>query len=198
MEKTTNFETYLSKNTPWKDALTMLRATVLALPLAETIKWGAPFYTFDNKQIVGLAAFKSYVALWFPQGALLKDPQKKLINAQEGITKGNRQWRFCSVEEIVENQKLIAEYIGESIANLQQGLAVRPQQKKVDMPKELGGLLAKDTGLKAAFEAFTNFKKTEFMEYIAEAKREATRQTRLEKIIPMIQKGEGLNDIYRK
>lgn len=198
MEKTTNFETYLSKNAPWKEALTTLRAIVLALPLAETIKWGAPFYTFDNKQVVGLAAFKSHVALWFPQGALLKDPQKKLINAQEGITKGNRQWRFCSVEEIEENQKLIAEYIGESITNLQQGLATRPRQKKVDMPKELGDLLAKDTGLNASFEAFANFKKTEFMEYIAEAKRETTRQTRLEKIIPMIQKGEGLNDIYRK
>lgn len=193
-----NFETYLSKNTSWKEALTTLRAIMQAKPLSETIKWGAPFYTFENKQIVGLAAFKSHVALWFPQGALLKDPQKKLINAQEGVTKANRQWRFCSVEEIEENQKLIAEYIDESIANLKQGLAVSPQQKKVEMPKELGDLLIKDTGLKVRFEAFTNFKKTEFMEYIAEAKREATRQTRLEKIIPLIQKGEGLNDVYRK
>jgi uncharacterized protein YdeI (YjbR/CyaY-like superfamily) len=138
------------------------------------------------------------VALWFPQGSLLKDLHKKLINAQEGITKGNRQWRFQSLQEIEENQMLIVEYINESISNLKQGLSVKPQQKKLVMPKELGDLLANNAILRTNFEAFTNFKKNEFMEYISEAKREVTRQSRLEKIISLIQKGEGLNDIYRK
>lgn len=198
MVKTTDFETYLSKNTSWEKVLIKLRTIVLALPLDETIKWGKPFYSFGGKQVVGLAAFKSHVALWFPQGALLKDPYKKLINAQEGITKGNRQWRFSSLQEIEESQKLIAEYVCESIANLKQVIYVKPQQKKVDMPKELHELLTKDAKLMASFEAFTSFKKTEFMEYIAVAKRDATRQTRMEKIIPLILKGVGLNDKYRK
>jgi uncharacterized protein YdeI (YjbR/CyaY-like superfamily) len=191
-------ENYFSKNGTWKEALNTLRKMVLALPLDETLKWGAPFYTFGGKQVVGLAAFKSYVALWFPQGSLLKDLHKKLINAQEGITKGNRQWRFQSLQEIEENQMLIVEYINESISNLKQGLSVKPQQKKLVMPKELGDLLANNAILRTNFEAFTNFKKNEFMEYISEAKREVTRQSRLEKIISLIQKGEGLNDIYRK
>ncbi len=84
--------------------LTTLKTIVLALQVDETIKWGAPFYTFGGKHVIGLADFKLHVAVWFPQGALRKDPQKKLINAQKGITKGNRQWRFCSLQEIEENQ----------------------------------------------------------------------------------------------
>jgi len=68
--------------------------------MTETIKWSAPVYTFEGKNLVGLGAFKSYVGLWFFQGSLLNDKKKKLINAQEGKIKALRQWRFNSVKEI--------------------------------------------------------------------------------------------------
>ena len=55
--------------------------------LLETIKWGVPVYTLNDKNVLGMGAFKSYVGIWFFQGAFLDDPQKKLINAQEGKTK---------------------------------------------------------------------------------------------------------------
>ncbi|WP_378173280.1 YdeI/OmpD-associated family protein [Aquimarina sp. SS2-1] len=51
--------------------------------------------------------------------------------------------------------------------------------------------------MKVRFGKLTPFKQKEYKEYIATAKREATRISRVEKIIPMILKGIGLNDTYR-
>lgn len=98
-----------------KDILIVLRGLLRTTELFETVKWGAPVYTFYGKNIVGLGAFKSYVGLWFFQGVLLKDDAKVLINAQENITKALRQWHFASVEEV--DDKLILEYVNEAIKN---------------------------------------------------------------------------------
>lgn len=96
----TPVEIYIHKKEAWKQELTLLRSVFTNLPLEETIKWGAPTYVFKGKNIVGLAAFKKYCGLWFFQGVLLEDKQKKLINAQEGKTKAMLQWRFYTKDEI--------------------------------------------------------------------------------------------------
>jgi uncharacterized protein YdeI (YjbR/CyaY-like superfamily) len=80
--------------------LIVMREILCSTELKETIKWGTPVYTINDKNIVGLGSFKSYVGLWFYQGVFLKDEAGVLINATEGITKAMRQWRFNSVEEI--------------------------------------------------------------------------------------------------
>jgi uncharacterized protein YdeI (YjbR/CyaY-like superfamily) len=87
-------EEYIANNKDWQKSLILLRDILLSTQMTETIKWGVPVYTFEGKNIVGTTAFKSYVGLWFFQGALLKDKKKKLINAQTGKTKALRQWRF--------------------------------------------------------------------------------------------------------
>ncbi len=43
----------------------------------------------------------------------------------------------------------------------------------------------------------TPYKQRDYCEYIAEAKQQKTKESRLEKIIPMISKGQGLNDKYK-
>ncbi|MEH6705022.1 MAG: DUF1801 domain-containing protein, partial [Galbibacter orientalis] len=82
MTKPNNVEEYIASNVPWKEELSMLRSVINTTEMEETIKWGVPTYTLSNKNIVGIAAFKSYVGLWFHNGALLKDKAKVLINAQ--------------------------------------------------------------------------------------------------------------------
>ncbi len=57
--------------------------------------------------------------------------------------------------------------------------------------------LQNNSALKAAFEKFSPYKQKEFWEYMATAKQEKTKVTRLEKIAPMIMEGKGLNDKYR-
>lgn len=188
---------YISKQEKWNNELILLRSIFKDLPLEETIKWRAPTYVFNNKNIVGLAAFKNYFGLWFFQGALLKDKEKVFINAQEGKTKAMLQWRFNSIDEI--NTKLIKEYVLEAIENVKKGKEIKPDRSKKELiiPDILKQELHNNKDLKIKFEEFSLSKQREFANYISEAKREQTKIKRLEKIIPMILKGVGLNDKYK-
>jgi uncharacterized protein YdeI (YjbR/CyaY-like superfamily) len=96
----------------WATELEILQTIISKTNLVETIKWGAPVYTLNGKNIVGITGFKNHFALWFYKGVDLKDEYKVLVNAQEGVTKSLRQWRFTSKSEI--NEKLILEYIEEA------------------------------------------------------------------------------------
>ena len=96
----------------WATELEILQTIISKTNLVETIKWGAPVYTLNGKNIVGITGFKNHFALWFYKGVELKDTNKVLVNAQEGVTKSLRQWRFTSKLEI--NEKLILEYIEEA------------------------------------------------------------------------------------
>lgn len=186
---------YIEKKTTWSEELKQLRSILSKLPVEETVKWGSPFYTSGEKNIVGMSVFKNYFGLWFIQGALLKDEQKVLINAQEGKTSAMRQWRFTSVEEIDED--LIRTYVLEAIDNQKQGKEIKPKKKPLIIPQLLQQAFDSDSELKEKFEAMTLGKKRDYADHISDAKREATKLARLEKIIPMIKSGIGLYDKYK-
>ncbi|WP_235318217.1 DUF1801 domain-containing protein [Polaribacter sp. Hel1_85] len=63
---------YIAKKENWKTELELLRSVFAELPVEETIKWGAPTYVFNGKNIVGLAAFKGYCGLWFFSRSIIK------------------------------------------------------------------------------------------------------------------------------
>lgn len=188
---------YIEKKESWSKELSTIRKVLLELPLEETIKWGAPTYTYNGKNIVGLAAFKNYCGLWFFQGALLKDDQKVLINAQEGKTKAMLQWRFSSMEEI--DVELIKSYALEAIENQKEGRAIKSQKntRPLIIPELFQKELDENSQLKEKFEAFSLSYKREYTDYISNAKREETKQKRLQKIIPMILEKKGLHDKYK-
>lgn len=179
----------------WTEELEILKSILNKTELVETIKWGAPIYTFNNKNVIGIGGFKSYFGVWFMNGVFLKDEAKVLVNAQEGVTKALRQWRFNSKAEI--DEKLLLAYIKEAIENEKKGLAHKPE-KKVMLPSDFfTNELQKDKKLVAAFEQFSTYKQKEFIEYIDTAKQEKTKIDRFEKIKPMILQNKGLNDKYR-
>ena len=188
---------YISKKSEWKEELNLLRSIFKDLPLEETIKWGAPTYVYNGKNVVGLAGFKNYCGLWFFQGALLKDKHKVFINAQEGKTKAMLQWRFNSLKEI--DASLIKEYVLEAIGNVEAGREIKPDRTKKELiiPMEFLSELNSKSELKKCFDNFTLSKQREYANYISEAKRETTKLKRLEKIIPMIINGVGLHDKYK-
>lgn len=189
-------EEYVAQHPEWEAALTKLRAVLLATELEETVKWGAPCYTLDGKNVVGIGAFKAYAGLWFHQGALLSDPDGVLINANEGKTRGLRQWRFASGQPIKVAR--VKAYLSEAIANQRAGKQILPDRSKpVVVPPELTAALKQRATSRKAFDALTPGKRREYADYIAEAKREATKQSRIEKILPMIEAGVGLHDKYR-
>ena len=188
-------EQFIDKKSEWKEALTKLRKILQETDLEESIKWGAPVYSFGTKNVVGLGAFKSYVGLWFFQGVFLKDDAKVLENAQEGKTKALRQWRFASANEI--DVDLVKAYVHEAIENQKAGKELKPQKKKLEIPMELTSMFKQDKDLKSAFESLTPGKQKDYAEHISSAKQEKTRLSRLEKAIPMIKDGVGLHDKYK-
>jgi len=114
MPQITSIDDYLARHNRWSDSLTTLRRILRSTDLEETIKWGMPTYTLNGKNVLILAAFKNHAALWFVNGASLKDPAGKLVNAQEGKTKSQRQWRFGQGEDIDET--LVRRYVIDAIA----------------------------------------------------------------------------------
>lgn len=196
MNKTRSVADYIAKSEFWVAELKLLRDVLVQTGLEECIKWGAPCYTYKDKNVVGLGAFKSYFGLWFHQGALLKDPNKKLLNAQEGKTKALRQWRMTTKQDI--KPSIIRRYVNESIANIDAGNEIKPARaKSARVPEELGDALNNNLKLREAFNDLTPGKRREYAQYIDEASRAATKIRRIEKIVPMIIKGQGLNDRYR-
>jgi uncharacterized protein YdeI (YjbR/CyaY-like superfamily) len=199
MKRYQTVDDFIAGHEKWQSGLKTLREILLDTELEEGLKWGAPIYTLYNKNVVGIGAFQSYMGLWFHQGAFLTDPAGKLLNAREGVTKGLRQWRFQASEEIRTDLVLIKSYILEAIANQKEGKEIKFERKKeLVMPEEFQEAFRDDAELRAAFDQFTPGRQREFADYIAEAKREATRLRRLEKIRLMILQGIGLNDKYRK
>lgn len=189
-------EDYINKNAHWGDALKKLREIVLSVGLEETIKWGMPVYTAHGQNIVGIAGFKNHFGLWFYQGALLEDAKKILVNAQEGKTKAMRHWRMESAKDI--KPTLIKAYIKEAISKAAAGEAIKPDRgKPVVIPAKLKAALASDKKAAAAFKTLTPGKKRDYADYITDAKRDDTKDRRIEKILPMIIKGIGLNDKYK-
>ena len=123
---------YLVGHEEWRPVLERLRAVMNDSELDETVKWGAPCYTLNGKNLIGLGAFKDFVSIWFHQGALLRDEHGVLVNAQEGRTRALRQWRVRNEDEI--DEALLRTYVEESIENQRQGREIkgRPEQTPSD------------------------------------------------------------------
>ncbi len=188
---------YINGLEKWKEEITLLRSVLNQLPLEEDIKWGIPAYIYKKKNILGLSAFKNYCGLWFHQGVFINDEHHLLINAQKDRTKAMRQMCFNSLKEI--DVAIVKQYVLEAMANSEAGLEVKPKRNTslIIIPDALKLALSKNEKLNYKFNEFSKSKQREFCEHISSAKRENTKQKRLEKIIPMILNGVGLNDKYR-
>lgn len=196
MKTNQKVDAYIEKKAEWREVLESLRRLCLSTEMEETVKWGMPTYTIAKKNVVGFVAFKNHVALWFHHGVFLKDPNKKLVNAQEGTTKGMRQWRFTSMVDL--EPATVSAYLEEAIQNEKDGKRIKNERaKKVEIPSELSEALNGNTALQKSFDLLSPGKKREFAAYIGSAKQAKTRQNRLEKCIPLIMDGIGLNDRYR-
>ena len=183
-------------NEIWEVELEILRSIIIQTQLVATNKWGGEVYTHNNKNIIGIGGFKNFFTIWFFNGVFLKDELKVLVNANEGVTKGLRQWRFTTKDEI--NEKHILAYINEAIANEEKGLSIQPEKRELVPSDFFASELKNHKLFTAAFQKLTPFKQREYIEYVDSAKQEKTKMTRLEKIKPMVLNGIGLNDKYRK
>ena len=187
---------YIETHPTWEKELESLRAIMQNTELEECIKWGAPVYALKGKNVAGIAAFKNHCALWFFNGALLKENTLALHNAQEGKTKALRQIRFEKGDKI--EPEILQKYVLEAIQIQREGKEIKPvPSKELVVPSELKVAFREDKDLEKSFQQLTKGKQREYADYISQAKRETTKQSRLEKIKPMIKNGEGLHDKYK-
>lgn len=187
-------DAYLKNAKRWREEMEMLRALLLDTPLTEELKWGKPCYALNDGNVVLIVGFKEYCALLFCKGALLKDPHGILIQPTEN-TQASRQLRFTSTKEIVKLKSVIKACFAEAIAVEKAGLDVT--YKKVTefkVPEEFQAKLDELPELKSAFEALTPGRRRAYLLYFSGAKQSKTRETRVEKCMPDILEGKGLDD----
>ena len=184
MNKIRSIKEFVLLHAEWDAQLRQLIGVMEQTELSASIKWGAPVYSLDGKNVIGLGAFKNHIAIWFFQGVFLKKNTALLVNAQEGKTKALRQIRFERNDHISNASNI--PYIKEAIANQKAGLELKAKPKSLEIPEELEAILNGNKLLKDAFHDLSNWKQKEYAQFIDEAKKQATRTNRIEKIEPLI------------
>lgn len=186
-------DTYLSHLKQWQDESRNLRRIILDCQLTEELKWRQPCYTIDGSNVVIIQGFKEYCAVMFFKGALLKDEDGVLV--APGKSQAGRQIRFTNLREIMAMEPLLKAYIHEAIDVEKAGLKVKLKETSdFEKPEEFQAYLDNDPALKTAFEALTPGRQRNYLHYFSEAKQSKTRESRVEKCIPRILEGKGLND----
>ena len=185
---------FFNKDTKWQEEYSELRMLVLDCGLTEELKWGCPCYTIQTSNIVLIHGFKNYCALLFMQGALLKDEKRILIQQTENVQSA-RQIRFTNIQEILKNKSTIKAYIKEAIKIDKAGLKVELKKTtEYKIPEEFQNVLNDMSELKTAFYNLTPGRQRGYLLYFSAAKQSKTRESRIEKYIPQILKGKGLDD----
>lgn len=192
--RTPKVDGFIRKNKAWREELETLRAIVLDCGLTEEVKWRVPCYTFEGGNVVLINVLKEYCAISFFKGALLKDAKRILVKPGEN-TQAARMVRFTAVQEIVKLESTLKAYIKEAIKAEKAGLKVQLKDiSEREAPEELQTKLDAMPALKKAFNALTPGRRRAYFLHIAGAKQSKTRATRVEKCIPRILDGKGLND----
>lgn len=185
---------FFKKDGPWHDAYERLRTIALDSGLTEELKWGCPCYTLNESNVVLIHGFKDYCAYLFMKGALLKDPKKILIQQTKNVQSA-RQIRFKHVDEIADMETVLKSYIKDAILVEKSGLRVEMKEtKEFEMPEEFKSVLDATPKLKNAFYSLTPGRQRGYLLYFSSAKQAKTRESRIEKYIPQILKGKGLED----
>ncbi|WP_373926470.1 YdeI/OmpD-associated family protein [Paludisphaera borealis] len=185
---------YFTKAKKRQEELKKLRVIALDCELTEELKWGAPCYTFQKRNIILIHTFHEYCAILFFKGALLNDTAGILIQ-QTKNTQAGRQIRFTTILEIVEMETILKAYIHEAIEVEKSGLKVKLKTtSEFTIPEEFLTKLDTIPALKTAFDALTPGRQRAYILYFSAPKQSKTRQSRIEKHTQRILDGKGLDD----
>lgn len=182
---------------PWNAELKMLRKIVLDCGLTEELKWGVPCYTYQGKNVLLVSAFKEYAAISFFKGSLLNDAVG-LLKKPGKSSQASRVLKYTEVKDILETEAAIKAYVFEAIEVEKVGLKVEFKKNPEPIPEELEVRLEEDPLFKDAFEALTPGRQRGYIIHFSQPKQSKTRVSRIEKCIPKILNGEGLNDKYQQ
>ena len=185
---------YFDKARSWQEEIRSMRTIALDCGLTEELKWGVPCYTFEKRNIVLIHVFKEYCAYLFFKGSLLNDSNNILVQQTENV-QAARQIRFTNTREIVKMEAILKNYIYEAIEVERAGLKVNfKKNTELKFPDEFKIKLKQFPALKTAFDALTPGRQRAYNLYFSAPKQSKTRESRIEKCMPQILQGKGLND----
>jgi uncharacterized protein YdeI (YjbR/CyaY-like superfamily) len=187
-------DAYLTKAKIWKNEMEELRTILLNCDLTEELKWGKPCYSFENKNLFIIQAFKTNCALGFFKGELINDEKGLLVKPGEN-TQSGRMIRFTDLKEITKIKGTLKTYIKEAIAQEKKGTKTIIKEKAdLVLTEELQTVLNKNAKFKKAFEALTPGRQRAYHIFFSAAKQSQTREARIEKYKQQILDGKGIND----
>lgn len=187
-------DAFIEKSDKWQKEMLKLREILLECGLTEELKWKQPCYTFNGANILIIANFKSFVALSFFKGVLMRDSEG-VLEKLGANSQSVRSVKFTAVQEIIHAKAFIKSYIFEAIEIEKSGLkAEKKESKKLNFPEELFQLFEENSEFKAAFEALTPSRQRGYNLFFSAAKQSATRISRIEKYKDRIFNGKGIND----
>lgn len=169
--------------------------------LAETIKWGRPFFTHRGRSVCNMAAFKAHCIFGFwddeVRAVVERDGQGKAEEA------GGQCGRIARIEDLPDAAKL-GGYLSEAVRRLESGEALRPRPE-VDAvrkpewlpPEDLARRLSQNPRAAATFEKFSPSRRRDYIEWITEAKREETRRKRLDTAVEWMAEGKARHWKYQ-
>jgi uncharacterized protein YdeI (YjbR/CyaY-like superfamily) len=198
----TRIDAYIAKSADFaKPILNHLRKLVhKACPdAAETIKWGMPFFETSGSILCNMAAFKEHCSFGLWNAPLLKDPEG-ILQVKDKNAMGHFD-RITSLKDLPADKIIIA-YLKEGAALNEQGIK-KPAAKKapkpeLPVPPELATALKRNKKARTAFEEFPPSHRREYIEWIAEAKTDATKEKRVATTIGWLEEGKSRNWKYQK
>lgn len=182
----------VSRATSWQDEIQKLRSILLDCGLDEELKWGKPCYTFEGKNVAVIQPFKNHCSLMFFKGVLIRDTHD-LLRSQGSNTQSAMRLEFTDKDQI--NKAVVKDYVKRAIDVEKAGLKVDfKARQELEYPEELTRILNKDKKLSEAFHALTPGRRRGYVLHFTGAKQSKTRTARIERCIPRILEGKGLND----
>jgi uncharacterized protein YdeI (YjbR/CyaY-like superfamily) len=180
-------DAYIAKAQPFaRPILEHIRERVhAAAPEAEeTMKWSAPTYTVGGKIVMGMAAFKAHAVVHFWRGQEMGIDVSKDAMGQLG--------KLTSVDDLPPDSELDS-MICKAVELSQTPAPRKPKHEPKPAPEmhpEFEAALAKVPKAKAALDGFPPSAQREYLEWISEAKQDATRQKRIADAIAWLSEGK--------
>ena len=185
-------DAFVSRTKVWRGEIQKLRSILLECGLDEEIKWGKPCFSFEGKNVAIIQPFKAHCSLMFFKGALFEDA-RGLLRSQGENTQSALRLEFTSEAQVTK--AVVKPYAKQAIAVEKAGLKVEFKAKReLELPEELTRILKKDRKLAKAFSALTPGRQRAYVLHFTAAKQSSTRTARIEKCVPKILAGLGMND----
>jgi len=203
MSRDPRVDAYIAKSAQFaQPILNHLRELVhkVCPDVEETMKWSFPNFDYKGSILCNMAAFKQHCAFGFFKASLMNDPHG-LLHA-EGKTAFGQLGQVKDVKDLPKD-KLLKEYIQQAMKLNEAGVKLSPKKPKVkvqepDEPEYLTKALKKNIAAQQTFASFPPGKRKEYIEWLEEAKTEATREKRLATAIEWISEGKSRNWKYQK